>query len=95
MVGSSDTVNAGTTIYVTVTGIGNYADSSITGSYRVVKTMLKAGKTKAVIADRTYQTTAQTLQASDITVTYAGTPLSPEQEYVVEESSPESFLNVG
>lgn len=95
LVGSSDTVNAGTTIYVTVTGIGNYADSSITGSYRVVKTMLKAGKTKAVIADRTYQTTAQTLQASDITVTYAGTPLSPEQDYVVEESSRETFLNVG
>ena len=95
LVRDTDAVQAGTTIYVTVTGAGNYAGSHITGSYRVVQTLLKAGRLKAVIPNQTYQTVASDLQAKDITVTYGGVKLVPEQEYVVEQTTQTSFLRVG
>lgn len=85
VVGATDIVPAGTILRVTVTGKGNYADSSITGEYRITKSSITKATVK--VASQTYTGKEITPDKSQITVKIGKQVLTADDYDIVSYSN--------
>lgn len=85
VVGATDIVPAGTILRVTVTGKGNYADSSITGEYRITKSSITKATVK--VASQTYTGKEIKPDKSQITVKIGKQVLTTDDYDIVSYSN--------
>ncbi|MBR5578161.1 MAG: BspA family leucine-rich repeat surface protein, partial [Lachnospiraceae bacterium] len=81
----AETYETGTVLWVKVEGKNNYAGSSITGSYRIVKASVAKATVK--VAPQYYTSEAITLNKNDLTVKIGGTTLEYGVDYIIVEDS--------
>lgn len=84
-VGATDIVPAGTILRVTVSGKGNYADSSVTGEYRITKSSITKASVK--VASQTYTGKEITPDKSQITVKIGKQVLTADDYDIVSYSN--------